>query len=94
MPTEFTITKCPAFMLPDGNSYPTMQIAQRAAMLKLVSPADMSDAELKFINVVLDEMFHRIDDVRAILGATGRKPRKSKGNGATRKRKTAVEAAK
>lgn len=89
MPTpEFTITKCPAFMLPDGNRYATIQIAQRAALLKLLTPADMTDAHHEELQKTLEAIFNNLDHVKAILGATGRRPRKAKGNGKARRTPT------
>lgn len=95
--TEFTITKTPAYTLPDGNSYPTMLIAQRAAMLRLVMADNRMDdcknaVNEEMANPVLDRIFQHLDAVKSILSCTGRRPRKAKGNGATRKRKTVVKA--
>lgn len=90
------ITKTQAFQTTDGNTYATLEIAQRAEILKLLTtvPEAVSDAQLQFINRMLDTLFSHLDDVKEILRCTGRKARKSKGNGATRKRKTATEVAK
>lgn len=87
------ITKTPAFQTSDGNTYQTLEIAQRAEMLKLLMPADASDGFIQETNRFLDRLFSELDGVKDILRASGRKPRAKK-NGAVRKRKTAVEAAK
>lgn len=88
------IEKTPSFKTSDGNVYATLEIAQRAEMLKLLTPegtTDISDTRLQQINTVLDAIFGRLGDVKEILRCTGRKARKSK-NGATRKRKTVVKS--
>lgn len=88
------IQKTTAFQISDGNTYATLEIAQRAELLKLLTPADPSDDALEDLNRVLDALFARLDDVKQILSCTGRRQRKSKGNGAARKRKVAAEVAK
>lgn len=93
MPTEFTITKTPAFRLPDGNSYATIEIAQRAALLKLLTSeqGEKTGVGEQMANGVLQIIFERLDAVKQILKCTGRKPRKAKGNGRPRTRRNAAE---
>lgn len=90
------ITKTPAFMTSDGNTYQTLEIAQRAELLKLPTSPDNRDGSVsdELANPVLHVLFANLDAVKEILRATGRRARgKAKGNGAARKRKTAVKEA-
>jgi hypothetical protein len=85
------ITKTPAYQTSDGNTYPTLEIAQRAELLKLLRDGDDEQTGISEVqaNPILHVLFNRLDEVKEILRATGRKSRK-KANGAKRTRK-AVE---
>lgn len=82
------ITKTPAFQTSDGNTFATLEIAQRAELLRLLTTEDTEHNGVgeEMANRVLHVLFMRLDDVKEILRATGRRQRKAKGNGATRKR--------
>lgn len=87
------IEKTPSFKTSDGNVYATLEIAQRAELLKLLTTPDSTDTELRNVNIALDTLFGCLDEVKAILGCTGRKPRTArKDNGKSRKRKTPAVA--
>lgn len=81
------IEKTPSFKTSDGNVYATLEIAQRAELLKLLTSPVNGITDEK-ANPILQVLFDNLDTVRAILSCTGRRQRKAKGNGATRKRKT------
>lgn len=93
MPTEFTIEKTPAFKIHNGNTYASLEIAQRASLLNLLTSPDNEDGSVseELANQVLHVLFTNLDAVKNILRATGRRSRKAKGNGAARKRKGKVE---
>lgn len=82
------ITKTPAFQTSDGNTFATLEIAQRAELLRLLTTEDTEHNGVgeEMANRVLHVLFMRLDDVKQILSCTGRRQRKSK-NGTTRKRK-------
>lgn len=79
------ITKTPAFQTSDGNTYASLAIAQRAEMLKLCTTASLTDEQT---NPVLQVIFDHLDEVKAILSCTGRKPRKMNG---AKKRRTVLK---
>lgn len=85
------ITKTPAFQTSDGQTWPTLALAQRAELTKLLTPEDVSDNGLIYLNTALDAIFKNLETVKAILGATGRRPRKA--NGAKKPRRTRTNAA-
>lgn len=82
----------PSFFTSDGNEYRTLELAQRAELFQLLNPKLAFTEEQTA--TVCTTVYDNRTAICEILRASGRRPRKSKGNGATRKRKAATEAAK